>query len=114
MPNDLTIVIPTLGRDQVLVETIRSLLALKSPAAEILVIDQSRSHDEATDTRLGDWDSDGAIRWIRLDKPSITRSMNHDLRQAATRLVLFLDDDIRPRGELVRHHIDAHDRSPSL
>ena len=114
MPIDLSIVIPTLGRDSVLTDTVRSLLALQHPAAEILVVDQSASHDASTDQQLRDWDRDRSIRWIRLPKPSITRSMNHGLRSAKSPLVLFLDDDIRPRSELVNAHQIAHQQSPGL
>ncbi|QDV82990.1 glycosyltransferase family 2 protein [Planctomycetes bacterium TBK1r] len=114
MPLDVSIVIPTLGRDAVLVETIDSLLGLTSPAAEILIVDQTPEHDQPTSEKLTYWDFRGDIRWIRLAEPSITRSMNYGLREAISPLVLFLDDDLRPRGELVSVHSHAHTQRPHL
>ena len=106
--------IPTLGRDKVLADTIESLLVLREPAAELLIVDQTPVHDDGTTQKLMRWDEDGRIRWIRLSKPSITRSMNHGLREASSPLVLFLDDDIRPRGELISKHAAAHQSRPDL
>ena len=111
---NLTIVIPTYGRDRVLVETIESLLALESQPSEILIVDQTKEHDASTSQRLGELDKRESIRWIRLAEPSITKSMNHGLREAQSSLVLFLDDDIRPRAELVEIHSQAHSRTPDL
>ncbi|KAA5543823.1 glycosyltransferase [Roseiconus nitratireducens] len=111
---DVSIVIPTLGRERVLVETLQSLLRLASAADELLVIDQSAAHDAETDERLSAWHASGSIRWIRLTPPSITRAMNHGLRQARSPLVLFLDDDIRPHPNLVASHRRAHCQSRQL
>ncbi len=110
----LTIAIPTYGRDGVLTNTVESLLGLRSRADEILVVDQTPKHDEPTTRMLSRWHSRGSIRWLRLERPSITRSMNVALREAASKWVLFLDDDILPRGELVARHASAHADDESL
>ncbi|WP_182864978.1 glycosyltransferase family 2 protein [Stieleria mannarensis] len=109
---DLSIVIPTLGRDAVLVATIESLLRLPTRADEIIIVDQTPQHATDTDARLKQWSDQSRIRWVRLDRPSITCSMNHGLRIATSGLVLFLDDDIRPRGDLVGQHRAAHAECP--
>lgn len=114
MKETLSIVIPTLGRDSVLTDTIESLLALKRTADEVLIIDQSVSHDETTSAKLNGWDAENAIRWIRLSKPSIAGAMNHGLRESKSQWVLFVDDDILPRGELVKEHLSAHLERPQL
>lgn len=106
--------IPTLGRDAVLISTIEALLALERPATELLIVDQTKKHDQETTDKLALWDERGVIRWIRLPKPSITRSMNHGLREANSKLVLFLDDDIQPDIGLVSAHSVAHDTHPDL
>lgn len=104
----VSIVIATLGREQVLVDTLKLLLGLRHPAEEILVVDQSPSHESDTTAALRDWHEKGRIRWIRREKPSIPAAMNDGLRQAASEVVLFVDDDVRPRGELVRAHAEVH------
>lgn len=107
-----SIVIPTYGRDQVLCDTIQSLLALADRADEILVVDQTLDHDSPTTERLGSWDREGAIRWIRLERPSITGSMNRGVQEAKGEIVLFLDDDIVPQADLVRAHREAYEKHP--
>ena len=112
-PNpQLSIVIPTYGRDQVLADTIAHLLALRPAADEIIVVDQTPRHEPGTAERLAAWHSEGAIRLIHQDAPSITRAMNAGLVAAQGEIVLFLDDDIRPDPDLVFAHLEAHRHGP--
>lgn len=103
----LTIAIPTYGRDSVLVDTLRHVLALDPPADEVLVVDQTPSHDEATQKQLDAWSNAGAIRWERLPQPSIPHAMNIALQRATGDVVLFLDDDLIPCRGLVANHLEA-------
>lgn len=106
--NPIGIVIPTYRREQVLLDTIHYLLALGPAPVEILVIDQTEHHETATATRLESLAASGAIRWIRLSRPSITHAMNVGLLESRSEIVLFLDDDIVPGSDLVRAHVEAH------
>ena len=105
---EVSIIIPTYRRDQVLVDTVRDLLALDPPPAEILVLDQTPEHTPDVAAALRDWDFAGRIRWLRLPEPSIPRAMNRGLLEARQEIVLFLDDDIRPEPELLQAHLAAH------
>lgn len=105
---DVSIVIPTYGREQVLVDTVESLLALEYPASEIILVDQTARHEPSTAKRLEGWERAGRIRWIRQREPSIPRAMNAGFRQARGEVVLFLDDDIVPAPGLVLIHARAH------
>ena len=106
----VSVAIPTYGREQALLETIESLLCLEGQAAEILIIDQTPVHEAKTEARLGAWNEKSVIRWIRLAKPSIPKAMNEALRRATEAIVLFVDDDVIPLGELVRAHAEAYER----
>jgi GT2 family glycosyltransferase len=106
----LTVVIPTYRREEVLLQTLAALLALQPAPAEILVVDQTTDHLSATEERLAQLQRDGAIRWMRLGEPSITRAMNQALCLAREGLVLFVDDDIVPEPELLQAHVIAHGR----
>jgi GT2 family glycosyltransferase len=108
----LAVVIPTYRRDHVLVDSIEGLLALRPRAAEILVIDQSERHEPETMKRLGELNTRGDIRWIRLEHPSITAAMNRGIELSTSPLILFLDDDIRAEPHLLRAHARAHERNP--
>jgi GT2 family glycosyltransferase len=109
-PLSISIAIPTYRREAVLLSTIDYLLALQPRAAEILLLDQTESHEPDTEARLCRLAESGAIRWLRLPNPSIPAAMNEGLRQARQDIVLFLDDDIRPEPELLDAHLHAHER----
>jgi GT2 family glycosyltransferase len=110
----LSVVIVTYGRESVLIETIQHLLEISSPADEILIIDQTIDHELDTTNRLAQWHSDGCVRWIRRERPSITAAMNHGLRVASSPLVLFVDDDVVPISDIVAEHAQAHSDETQL
>jgi len=103
----LSIVIPTYGRDQVLINTVLSLLSLQCAAAEIIVVDQSIQHDAITTQQLNEWDQQNKIKLIKLNQPSIPHAMNTGLLQASNSIVLFLDDDIKAHEGLVETHFNT-------
>lgn len=108
---NISIVIPTYGREQVLVGTVQHMLALSPAPAEILVLDQTQVHTEHVERALTDWHQSGTIRWLRLSKPSIPGAINLGLAEARHDLVLFVDDDVVPEPELIAAHITAYKRT---
>jgi len=109
---NLTVAIPTYGRDGVLTASITDLLALDPPPWELLIVDQTPRHDADTEERLARWHELGRLRWLRLERPSITGAMNRALLEARGDRILFLDDDIRPDPDLLRAHQRAGERDP--
>jgi len=103
-----SIVIPTYGRGQVVLDSLRALLALEPAAAEIIVVDQTPQHGAEVERQLEALQVAGRIRWIRLPEPSIPSAMNTGLGEARSEVVLFLDDDIVPEARLIEAHITAH------
>lgn len=103
----LSIVIPTYGRERVLVETLARVLELEPAAAHVAVVDQTHSHDADTEKTLRKLNAGGRIRHIRLSRPSIPRAMNVGLIEAGTDLALFLDDDVVPTRGLIAEHLNA-------
>lgn len=110
----VSIVIPTYGREQVLVDTIRALLEGPALALEIVVMDQTPVHEPGTARALEAWQIAGLVRVIRLSEPGVVMAMNRGLGEARAPLVLFLDDDIIPDPHLVEHHCQAHRANPRV
>ncbi|KAA0253143.1 methyltransferase domain-containing protein [Acidobacteria bacterium ACD] len=104
----VSVVIPTFGREGVLVETVSAVLALDPPPGELIVVDQTPEHLPETAARLRAWSAAGAIRLIQLAEPSIPRAMNQGLLRATRPVVLFLDDDLVPDRDLIAGHLAAH------
>jgi GT2 family glycosyltransferase len=104
----ITVAIPTYNRGAILVETIERLLALTPRANAILIADQTKRHPPEVEQRLRAWNDAGAIRWMRLEVPSIPKAMNDALLAAETELVLFFDDDLIPATGIIAAHVSAH------
>lgn len=108
----LSIIIPTLGREQVLLDTIAALLVQLPDDGEIVVIDQTRKHAEATDMQLRNWSDQGRVRWLRPDFKSIPRAMNAGICAAAGATLVFVDDDVIPAPGLLDAHVQACTSAP--
>lgn len=104
----VTVVVPTYGRERVLLETLQAVLDLREPPDEVIVVDQTACHEQQTERYLGRLAAEGRLQWVRLPRPSIPCAMNEGLRNAASELVLFLDDDVVPQPGLVAAHARAH------
>ena len=108
---DISIVIPTLGRESVLVQSIKSILPQLQSNDELIVIDQTQLHEDETIRILQSWHDVGMIRWERVSIPSITKAMNLGGTVAKNDVILFLDDDIAADKSLIAthksHHIDT-------
>ncbi len=104
----LSVVIPTYGRGEIVLDTVRMLVNLAGRPDEIIVADQTLRHDPAVDAELQSLADAGDIRWLRLERPSIPCAMNQGLLAARGDIVLFLDDDIIPGNNLVTAHKQAY------
>jgi GT2 family glycosyltransferase len=111
----ISIVIPTYGREQILLDTITHHLqqAAELPQfGELIVIDQTATHEPQTNRQLQEWYGHGRIRWIRCAEPHLTRSMNRGLLEARSDLVLYTDDDVVPRSGWLQAHVTSHQEHP--
>ncbi len=103
----LSVIIPTYGRGEVMVDTVEQLLSQRPPVAEVIVVDQTRSHDPETLARMDRLQRAGAIRWLRRAEPSQPGALNLGLSCATQPYVLFLDDDIRVGAGFAAAHLAA-------
>ncbi len=96
MTPEVTVVLPTRDRADLLREAVASVLSQPSPSWELVVVDDASS--DGTAAWLSSLD-DGRIRNVRLDV-HVDRSAarNRGLAEAAAPAVLFLDDDDRLAG----------------
>ena len=111
-PLSLAVVIPTYRREQVLVETVKAVLALEQPADEVLVIDETEEHEPGTLQFLKQAEASGRLRWRRHRRPGQVSKLNRGLLEARSDIVLFLDDDVVPGPELVAAHRRAYAQHP--
>jgi len=110
MHKSLSVVIPTFGREEVLVQTLRDLFECDPMPLEILLVDQTPKHETQTDLFLEHAVSQGKISVIQ-QSPSITHAMNTGLTHSRGDIVLFLDDDVLPVFNIVLEHQRIYDMS---
>ena len=107
---DITVVIPTIGREEVLLNTVRACLEDSEAPAKVIVVDQSAIHDPETVRQLADWTHIGRVLILKPTIASQPAAMNAGLLAAQTKLVLFLDDDVEPsRGFIAAHALAQSD-----
>ena len=106
MPNGVSVVIPTINRAQVLVDTVKDLLAQDFDRYEIIVVDQS---DEINETVLGLLrDSAVSARYYKADNfRGLPQARNFGWQKSQYDIVLYIDDDIRTTSSFVSAHYDA-------
>jgi GT2 family glycosyltransferase len=105
----ICVAIPTYKREQVLVDTIKHVLAQEPPADEVLVIDQSVNHERSTLAALEGWHEEGKIRWVKHSPPLLPGARNRALLEARSDIVIFTDDDVILAPGFVEAHRRCYD-----
>jgi glycosyltransferase involved in cell wall biosynthesis len=111
---DITVIIPTHNRCELLRKTLDGLSRQTGSASvkEVIVVSDG-STDSTTDiaqqfsTRL-------PIRVLEQPRSGVSRARNYGIREAKSDVVLFLDDDVVPGPQLISEHAEFHKDMPSL
>lgn len=100
----ISVIIPTYGREEVLRDTINSVLQQDYPRYEIVVVDQTQQHQPETQSYLDKLAADGKIRLFQVTWASLPGARNYGIRRAEGDILLFIDDDVQlPPGYLAAH-----------
>ena len=88
----VSIIVSTYQREKLLRETIGYSLAQDYRNRELLIVDQSLSHEPETARYL---DSiAGQVRYFLLTHPNLPAARNFGIRQSKGELIVFFDDDM--------------------
>ena len=99
----ISVILPTYRREALLCQTISEVLKQRYPDFELIVLDQSPSHEAATEAFLKQHQND--IRYYHLEKPHVVAACNKGVGYATGDILLFIDDDILiPHDELLERH----------
>jgi GT2 family glycosyltransferase len=96
----LSVVLPTLNREEALRRTLAALVDQLTSEMELIVVDQSESHEPETDQAL----KGEQVQLVKEAKKSAAHARNVGLERARGEVVLFLDDDL----EIPRNFLQAH------
>jgi GT2 family glycosyltransferase len=102
----VSVVVATIGRGPLLVQTLKGLLACNYPDFEIVVVDQT-PNPEPFVIRFMDQNS-ARIRYIRRRRPGLPDARNAGVAAARGDVILFVDDDVVPDNGLIAAHAAAY------
>ncbi|MBI4022707.1 glycosyltransferase [Candidatus Berkelbacteria bacterium] len=99
----VSVIIPTLNRAQVLIETLRDILGQDYPGKELIVVDQSEAPDRTVREFV---QRHRSIRWIHLEEKGTPNAKNVGARASQGEILVFLDDDVRiSSDQFLRAHV---------
>lgn len=110
----ISVIIPTYGREEPLVDTISDVLAQDYPDFEILVVDQTPTHQSQTQTYLQNLANDRKIQWFRLDWASLPGARNYAVDRSHGEIILFIDDDVRLQPNYLQNHARNYLENPKI
>ena len=100
----VSLIIPTYGREEALRDTLKDAIAQDYANFEILVVDQTPSHETATEELLTKLSDSKKIKWFCLDWASLPGARNYGVRHSTGEIIIFIDDDV----QLTRNYITSH------
>lgn len=106
-PTGISVVIPTMNRAAVLLDTLRDLQNQTFRNYEVIVVDQSDEPNPEAEALLAAYDVPARYFYIT-DFRGLPEARNFGWRQAVNDIVVYTDDDIRCGPEFLQAHFDAH------
>ncbi|MEA5618012.1 hormogonium polysaccharide biosynthesis glycosyltransferase HpsN [Cronbergia sp. UHCC 0137] len=110
----ISIVIPSYRREKLLCDSIVDVLKQEYPNFEVLVVDQTLTHEPETQTFLEEMANLGKIKWFRLDWASLPGARNYAVRRATGDIILFIDDDVQLTPGFLTAHVKNYLQNPEI
>ena len=110
----ISLIIPTYGREQPLIDSINDALKQDYASFEILVIDQTPQHEATTEKYLQELADSQKIRWYRVDWASLPGARNYAVRRAKGEILIFIDDDVKLPENYLQSHYKNYREHPEI
>lgn len=102
--NEISIIIPTINRENQLYNTIKYLSAQLFVKFEIIIIDQNKKFNLKYYKKIQTYLNKIPLKIIRQKKANASRARNEGVKISQYEIVLFLDDDIKIKNKLFLHN----------
>jgi GT2 family glycosyltransferase len=106
------VILPTCGREVLLLECLRSILAGDFGDFEALVVDQDPARTLGR-TLAEAFPDEGRIRYFWIDVMALDRARNEGLDHARGEILVFADDDVEVDRGWLRAYVSAFSSSPA-
>ncbi|MCF4966590.1 hormogonium polysaccharide biosynthesis glycosyltransferase HpsN [Nostoc sp. CMAA1605] len=110
----VTVIIPTYGREEPLRDSIADVLNQNYPNFEVLVVDQSPTHQADIQSYLEELAAKAKIKWFRLSWASLPGARNYGVRRSAGEIIIFIDDDVKLTPDYISNHVKNYLQSPEI
>uniref|UniRef100_UPI0025B6A993 glycosyltransferase family 2 protein n=1 Tax=Aeromonas caviae TaxID=648 RepID=UPI0025B6A993 len=102
---DVSVLICTYNREDMLVNTIKDVLAQSYESFEVIVVDQTVQHLPETQSYIDSISN--VVKFVK-QSPSLTKARNRALKEARGKILIFIDDDVRLNKDFIQEHVNAH------
>ena len=113
LDDHVTVVVGTRNRPGHVRDCLARLLELEHASFDVVVVDNAPDSDETRDAFLDAVGGDDRFRYLRLDRPGVSRARNAGIAVARGPLVAFVDDDVRVDPFWLQGVVRAFARVPS-
>jgi GT2 family glycosyltransferase len=110
---NLSVILPTYGRDKILTDVLRQLVDQDPQPLEIIVVDQTCKHTCEVKAFLDSLIREKKIRYIIQNEAHANVARNRGILEAKGEIVLILNDDIIIKQDLIGKHFANFD-DPSV
>ncbi|MBD2625436.1 hormogonium polysaccharide biosynthesis glycosyltransferase HpsN [Trichormus variabilis] len=110
----ISVVIPTYRREKLLQDSIVDVLKQDYPHFEVLVVDQTQTHEPETQAFLEEMSAAGKIKLMRLDWASLPGARNYAVRRSQGEIILFIDDDVELEPGFLSAHVKNYLQNPEI
>ncbi|MDY7021287.1 MAG: hormogonium polysaccharide biosynthesis glycosyltransferase HpsN [Cyanobacteriota bacterium] len=100
----ISVIVPTYNREEALRDTLVDVLKQDYPQFEVIVVDQTHSHEPETQAYLEEVANAKKIQWYRLRWASLPGARNYAVRRSTGDIILFIDDDVQLAESFLKSH----------
>ncbi|MFK5986667.1 MAG: glycosyltransferase family A protein [Pseudomonadota bacterium] len=108
----VSILIPTLNREEVLCETIGYCLDQSYPNYEVIVVDQTDNHNVETKKQLEVFSN--KIKYFNVPCQGLPQARNVCIDKAEGDILIFIDDDVILNSDFVQKHVQVYEREGDI
>ena len=114
MIKTITVGIPTINRQYVLIKTIESLLKnMTKEVIEIIIVDQTADKQLVQKNKETIFTMSPLVKYITSDIPSVCKARNIIIENAKGDIVYFIDDDVLLTSNTIKSHLSLYDKGVS-
>ena len=110
----ISVIIPTYGREEILRNSVADVLKQDYPNFEILVVDQTPTHQPETTNYLEELAKQNKIKWFHLEWASLPGARNYAIRRSLGEILLFIDDDVQLTPNFLVSHAQNYQNNSEI